>query len=170
MTLRWLHISDFHFRGGDPYDRDVVLRALVCAVRTYREQGRQPDLIFATGDIAQSGKATEYDPASAFFDAILAAAAATGHSIFTTVFPRRASIRISGRLGSVGVIATGKNSGNGTSYGFQIYTCMLVKANIFRSHQCIYQTFWQIGIGYIRSILTVIFTNYFSVNRNYFSG
>ena len=55
MTLRWLHISDFHFRGGDPYDRDVVLRALVCAVRTYRAQGRQPDLIFATGDIAQFG-------------------------------------------------------------------------------------------------------------------
>lgn len=38
------------------------------------------------------------------------AAAATGHSIFTTAFPRRASIRISGRLGSVGVIATDKNS------------------------------------------------------------
>ena len=71
MTLRWLHISDFHFRGGDPYDRDVVLRALVCAVRTYRAQGRQPDLIFATGDIAQFGKAHEYAPASAFFDAIL---------------------------------------------------------------------------------------------------
>ena len=82
MTLRWLHISDFHFRGGDPYDRDVVLRALVCAVRTYREQGRQPDLIFATGDIAQSGKATEYAPASTFFDAILAAAGLERRQLF----------------------------------------------------------------------------------------
>ena len=82
MTLRWLHISDFHFRGGDPYDRDVVLRAMVCAVRTYREQGRQPDLIFATGDIAQSGKATEYAPASAFFDAILAAAGLERRQLF----------------------------------------------------------------------------------------
>ena len=82
MTLRWLHISDFHFRGGDPYDRDVVLRALVCAVRTYREQGRQPDLIFATGDIAQFGKAHEYAPASAFFDAILAAAGLERRQLF----------------------------------------------------------------------------------------
>ena len=82
MTLRWLHISDFHFRGGDPYDRDVVLRALVCAVRTYRAQGRQPDLIFATGDIAQSGKAHEYAPASAFFDAILDAAGLERRQLF----------------------------------------------------------------------------------------
>jgi|GEM_PF-1486292 len=82
MTLRWLHISDFHFRGGDPYDRDVVLRALVCAVRTYRERGRQPDLIFATGDIAQFGKAQEYARASAFFDAILGAAGLERRQLF----------------------------------------------------------------------------------------
>jgi len=26
MSLTWLHVSDFHFKAGDPYDRDVVLR------------------------------------------------------------------------------------------------------------------------------------------------
>ena len=56
MKLVWLHVSDFHFKGGDPYDRDVVLRALVRSVAEYRERGRQPDLIFATGDVAFSGK------------------------------------------------------------------------------------------------------------------
>ena len=75
MSITWLHISDFHIRGGDPYDRDVVLKALVRSVRDYREtKGRKPDLIFATGDIAYSGKAEEYLPATVFFDALLDAA------------------------------------------------------------------------------------------------
>jgi tetratricopeptide (TPR) repeat protein/predicted phosphodiesterase len=69
-----LHVSDFHFRGGDPYDRDVVLRALVRSVGEFRERGRKADLIFATGDIAYSGKDAEYSAATAFFDALLAAA------------------------------------------------------------------------------------------------
>ena len=34
MPITWLHISDFHIRAGDPYDRDVVLRALVKSVNT----------------------------------------------------------------------------------------------------------------------------------------
>src|SRR4051794_24494287 len=74
MRASWLHISDFHFKGGDPYDRDVVLRALVRSVREFRERGRQPDLIFATGDVAHSGQDSEYQAATAFFDALLAAA------------------------------------------------------------------------------------------------
>ena len=47
MKVSWLHVSDFHFKGGDPYDRDVVLRALVRSVRgVSRRSGRQagPDL------------------------------------------------------------------------------------------------------------------------------
>ena len=74
MAVCWLHISDFHFRAGDPYDRNVVLRALVEAVKRYRANGRSPDLIFATGDIANSGQVAEYELASAFFDKLLAAA------------------------------------------------------------------------------------------------
>ena len=74
MKISWLHVSDFHFRGGDPYDRDVVLRALVRSVGEFRERGRKADLIFATGDIAYSGNDAEYSAATAFFDALLAAA------------------------------------------------------------------------------------------------
>ena len=73
MSVTWLHISDFHVRGGDPYDRDVVLRALVESVAEYRKRGRSPDLIFATGDIAHAGKAEEYEIAGKFFDELLAA-------------------------------------------------------------------------------------------------
>ena len=75
MPVTWLHISDFHVQIGDSYDRDVVFRALVKSVRRFREQdGRTPDLIFATGDIAYSGKAAEYTIASRFFDDLLDAA------------------------------------------------------------------------------------------------
>src|SRR4051812_38593403 len=48
MPVTWLHVSDFHIREGDPYDRNVVLNALVSSVRRMRENdGRAPDLIFA---------------------------------------------------------------------------------------------------------------------------
>ena len=71
MNLTWLHISDFHFRAGDPYDRDVVLRALVESVKRFRANSHAPDLVFATGDIAYSGKADEYKLATQFFDDLL---------------------------------------------------------------------------------------------------
>jgi predicted MPP superfamily phosphohydrolase len=74
MKVRWLHISDFHFRGGDPYDSDVVLGALVSSVEKFRKSGRRPDLIFATGDIADRGQDEEYAVATRFFNALLAAA------------------------------------------------------------------------------------------------
>src|SRR5258708_6677063 len=67
----WLHISDFHIRAGDPYDRDVVLRALVQSVEARPEK---PSVIFATGDIAHSGKPAEYEIATQFFDKLLVAA------------------------------------------------------------------------------------------------
>ncbi|MBI2908061.1 MAG: metallophosphoesterase [Chloroflexi bacterium] len=74
MKATWLHVSDFHFRGGDPYDRDVVLRALVKSVRYFRENGRKADLVFATGDVAYHGRDKEYNPATKFFDDLLEAA------------------------------------------------------------------------------------------------
>ncbi|WP_298364523.1 metallophosphoesterase, partial [Azospirillum sp.] len=71
MKARWLHISDFHFAGGDPYDRNVVLNALVASLRRFQDQGHGADLVFATGDIAQKGQASEYAAATGFFDAVL---------------------------------------------------------------------------------------------------
>ena len=74
MSVTWLHISDLHLRGGDSYDRDVVLRALVASVGKFRESGRKPDLIFTTGDVAHGGKEEEYKLATTFLDALLKAA------------------------------------------------------------------------------------------------
>ena len=82
MKVTWLHVSDFHIRGGDPYDRDLVLRALIQSVKSYRERGRSPDLIFATGDLAYSGQAKEYEIATRFFDDLLEAASLEKRFLF----------------------------------------------------------------------------------------
>src|ERR1035437_4500707 len=83
MAVTWLHISDFHIRTGDPYDRDVVFAALVQSVERFRvDEERAPDLIFATGDIAHSGQAEEYAIATKFFDQILQAAGVARHRLY----------------------------------------------------------------------------------------
>ena len=82
MKTTWLHVSDFHIRGGDSYDRDVVFRALVKSVKNFRSRGVAPDLIFATGDIAYSGKAQQYELATRFFDELLEAAALDRNRLF----------------------------------------------------------------------------------------
>jgi tetratricopeptide (TPR) repeat protein/predicted phosphodiesterase len=83
MKVTWLHVSDFHFSEGDSYDRNVVLRALVESVKDFREnKGRAPDLIFATGDIAYSGKPEEYGRATELFDDLLKAAGLERHRLY----------------------------------------------------------------------------------------
>ena len=74
IGVSWLHISDFHLKEGDGYDRDKVLQSLLASVTAFREkENRAPDLIFATGDIAFSGQAGEYKLATGFFDKLLVA-------------------------------------------------------------------------------------------------
>ena len=101
MSITWLHISDFHFRAGDPYDRDVVLRALVTSVKDFRDRGRKPDLIFATGDVAYSGEQEEYQLATKFFDDLLKAAGLTRKYLF--VVPGNHDVD---RSRSVGLVRT----------------------------------------------------------------
>lgn len=70
-SIQWLHISDFHVEDRDRYDRDVVLRAFLNSLPDLTDRFGKPDLIFSTGDIAYSGKETEYARATEFFDALL---------------------------------------------------------------------------------------------------
>lgn len=74
MTFRWIHLSDFHFTASDPYDSNTVLKPLFTEIERRRQVGFLADAVFATGDIANSGKAAEYQQATAFFDALLKAA------------------------------------------------------------------------------------------------
>ncbi|ACF43329.1 SUMF1/EgtB/PvdO family nonheme iron enzyme [Pelodictyon phaeoclathratiforme] len=81
-ALTWLHISDLHLSDRGRYDQEVILRALVASVKQFREEGRVPDLIVVTGDIAHSGKAEEYRQATLFFDDLLAAAGLDKRRLF----------------------------------------------------------------------------------------
>lgn len=67
--LTILHLSDLHFRSGtvtDEYRRETVLESIIEKVSTYG-QSWNPDIIVVAGDIAWSGKASEYDKAKSFF-------------------------------------------------------------------------------------------------------
>ena len=81
-AVTWLHVSDFHLGDDAPYDQGVILRSLVESVQRFRQEGHRPDLIFATGDIARSGKAREYAIATTFFEALLDAAGLTRDRLF----------------------------------------------------------------------------------------
>jgi len=65
-VVRWIHISDLHFRTGDQYNRNVVLDSLLEDVNELQQTGFVPDFIFITGDLAFSGKSAEYAIASQF--------------------------------------------------------------------------------------------------------
>ncbi len=67
MTIRWLHLSDTHFREEELWDRRATLRALIAKVGELKAKGLAPDMVFVTGDIAWSGKAKEYEQATRFF-------------------------------------------------------------------------------------------------------
>jgi predicted MPP superfamily phosphohydrolase len=71
--LRWLHLSDLHFKADEKWDRRTTLAALIRKVKELKEEGHGPDLVFLTGDIAFSGKKAEYDQAFVFLDQLQAA-------------------------------------------------------------------------------------------------
>lgn len=58
-NLKWLHLSDFHF-GKHQYEQEFSAKKFIEHVRLAQESGIQPDLIFVTGDVANSGKPDEY--------------------------------------------------------------------------------------------------------------
>jgi 3',5'-cyclic AMP phosphodiesterase CpdA len=62
--VRWLHISDIHFRTKLKLDQNDAFVRISADLARRKAEGRGPDLIFVTGDIAHSGQATEYDEIS----------------------------------------------------------------------------------------------------------
>jgi len=70
-AIRWLHISDLHFQATVKYDADVVTAALLNSMQSLSSRFGKIDLVFVTGDIANSGKPAEYDRATEFFDRLL---------------------------------------------------------------------------------------------------
>ncbi len=58
--LRWLHISDIHFRTPSKLDQNDAFVRIRADLAKRKAEGRNPDLIFVTGDITHSGKAADF--------------------------------------------------------------------------------------------------------------
>lgn len=58
--IRWLHISDFHM-GKDEAGQREMCWDLLEEIEAKVDEGSCPDLVFITGDIANRGKASEYE-------------------------------------------------------------------------------------------------------------
>src|SRR3990172_9386012 len=71
-TLQLLHISDLHIKNDETVDnnfRDL----LIAKVKTDISNGFNPEIVVVSGDIAFSGKHSEYEKARVFFDNLLSA-------------------------------------------------------------------------------------------------
>lgn len=82
FRMRWLHISDFHIKSAESYDRDRVLSALTKSLPALIARTGAIDFIVASGDIAHSGKAAEYVRATKFFDEIVSALSLSRSELF----------------------------------------------------------------------------------------
>lgn len=64
--LRWIHLSDVHFKWSDKFKQEDALKAVRRDVVKRAQHGFQPDLILVTGDLAYTGAAAEYGPVAQF--------------------------------------------------------------------------------------------------------
>lgn len=70
-VISWLHLSDLHFTSEHKWEQAIVLNSLMRDVLLdLRTHGLLPDLVFVTGDIANSGRPEEYVQAERFFNEV----------------------------------------------------------------------------------------------------
>jgi len=69
--LTILHVSDFHFTSNVQYEKDIILDGLLKKISEMNKGEWHPDLILCTGDVAYSGKSSEYKSAIDFLDKLL---------------------------------------------------------------------------------------------------
>jgi len=81
--LTILHLSDFHFKSNVQYDQDIILNGLLEKLKEMNSSEWQPDSILCTGDIAYSGKPSEYKSARNFLDQLLKITGVTKEKLFT---------------------------------------------------------------------------------------
>ena len=83
--VTWLHVSDFHFKDGDAYDRNVVLRSLVLGIPRNRRVAQLGERGPYKAEVAGSIPAPPTSSAALGWErhAILTAAAFSRPSSFT---------------------------------------------------------------------------------------
>lgn len=74
-SLTWLHLSDLHLRsepGSKKFAQDDVTESFLEKLPILLKRWRlEPDFVFFTGDVAYSGRRTEYSVANEFFNSLL---------------------------------------------------------------------------------------------------
>ena len=66
--VRVLHLSDFHFNPQRRWDSDPVLTGLTRAIGQLVSDGLAPDVVAVTGDVADQGRAEDYQQARQWID------------------------------------------------------------------------------------------------------
>ena len=67
-AIQWLHISDFHLQEEQSKRQNAVLDAMLEDIARRRRDGLAVDFVLVTGDLAASGKASEYKLVKEFLD------------------------------------------------------------------------------------------------------
>ena len=65
-TVRWLHISDLHIQEAENAQRQAVLSEMLDEISRRSKTGVRMDFVVATGDLAFSGKCSEYELVAGF--------------------------------------------------------------------------------------------------------
>jgi len=77
-----LHISDIHLESQIQTNKDKVLSTFLRDLPKFMKGEWHPDLIICTGDVAFSGKISEYEVAKCFFDELLKITGLTKKELF----------------------------------------------------------------------------------------
>ena len=81
----WLHLSDFHFKaGGDLFSQQVSTDAILKDIPSRLSSEHPLQFVVVTGDIAFSGKSSEYDLAEEFFKSLASALGLAMDRIFVS--------------------------------------------------------------------------------------
>ena len=81
-TVRWLHISDFHMREAEDAPRRAVLSAMLDEISRRSATGTQVDFAVVTGDLAFSGKSSEYELVTEFLGELVTSAGISPSKVF----------------------------------------------------------------------------------------
>ena len=81
-TVRWLHISDLHMREAEDAPQQTVLATMLEDISRRRATGAQVDFVVATGDLAFSGKRSEYELVAVFLRDLVASVGVSPDKVF----------------------------------------------------------------------------------------
>ena len=81
-TVRWLHISDLHIQEAENAQRQAVLSEMLDEISRRSKTGVRMDFVVATGDLAFSGKCSEYELVAEFLSNLVDSVGISSDKVF----------------------------------------------------------------------------------------